>query len=429
MKKNLKFYALILLSVIFIASCKKTDQDTPLAESKNDAVLSYIKSLGFSANSIKDIGVEYLVDGDITFAKNMEIPLNKSQKVENNLILTDRQMSLPSINDHKIGQYYGGTLVNQTNRINVRIMVDPSMNSMINEINSAIGQWNNEPSGISFSIVSSGSYDILIKDANLGNGGCGRARFPLNGKAGDLVEINKSYISGNSFDQRQRTITHELGHTIGFRHTNWSANGENQNDSDLIGTPVTAIDVPNAGGTDANSLMNGSQCGMGAAYLSAKDKLALINLYPIFYNAAVSQNFTQTNCSTGTPDVVPFTIPAGTYSSKISQADADQKAANALASQGQANANYVGTCGGTKPKFTLSNSSYRTITVNIIRPTGVNYFTIELRNYQTGVVTYSTATSSTGVVSVSSSGYYGIAVVVNTSQGSVSIPAEGIYVN
>lgn len=167
-------------------------------------------------------------------------------------------------------QYYTGSLVSASNVTNIRLMVDASMISMLSEINSAVSQWNGVANcSINWTVVTSGSYDVLIVDSNLGSGVCGQGTFPSGGRAGSTIRINKAQIAGNSFAQRARTICHEMGHNVSFRHTNWSAIGES-----------SATPVPGVGGTDASSLMNGGQCGSGATTLSTKDKQAAAALYP-----------------------------------------------------------------------------------------------------------------------------------------------------
>jgi len=251
MKKNLKQIAIVTLVVLVIAACKKNQESSttePQETVNANKVLQYIKDLGFPSTSIVDNGNEFTVEEDITFPKNMEIPANTGLKTE---------------------QYYTGSIVNATKKLNIRIFVDASMTSMSSEINSAIAQWNAVPnSTLRFSVVTTAPYDILIKNENLGNGVCGQGQFPSGGSAGALVKINKNYIAGNSFAQRARTICHEFGHCISFRHTNWAAQGES-----------TATNVPGVTGTDALSLMNGGQCGSGATVLSQKDKDATAVLY------------------------------------------------------------------------------------------------------------------------------------------------------
>jgi hypothetical protein len=252
MKKNLKRIAIIAMVAVVFAACKKSQESTtePQETVKNaDKVLQHIKNLGFPESSIVDNGNEYVVEEDILFPKDMEIPATTAGP--------------------RTEQYYTGSIVNATKKLNIRIFVDATMTSMSSEINSAIAQWNAVPnSTLHFSIVTTAPYDILIKNENLGNGVCGQGQFPSGGSAGALVKINKNYIAGNSFAQRARTICHEFGHCISFRHTNWAAIGES-----------SATNVPGVTGTDASSIMNGGQCGSGATVLSTKDKNATAALY------------------------------------------------------------------------------------------------------------------------------------------------------
>jgi|GEM_PF-2529038 len=65
----------------------------------------------------------------------------------------------------------------------------------------------------------------------------------------------------------------------------------------------------------------------------------------LFSNAIRSQSFTRNNCSTGgTGSQVIYTVNAGAYTSTISQADADAKAQNDVATNGQSYANANGSC-------------------------------------------------------------------------------------
>ncbi len=64
-----------------------------------------------------------------------------------------------------------------------------------------------------------------------------------------------------------------------------------------------------------------------------------------FYNVARSFTFNKNNCSTsGSGSAVVYTVPASSYSSTISQADADAKAQNDINNNGQNYANSNGTC-------------------------------------------------------------------------------------
>lgn len=64
-----------------------------------------------------------------------------------------------------------------------------------------------------------------------------------------------------------------------------------------------------------------------------------------FLNTAISQTFTKNNCASGqTGSSVTYTVPAGTYTSNISQSDANAQAQNDINANGQAYANANGTC-------------------------------------------------------------------------------------
>ncbi|SDH12945.1 Dual-action HEIGH metallo-peptidase [Pedobacter terrae] len=249
MKNLLKKAALIaMLSTVILSCTKKNDipAEAEIQTNQNQKVLAYIKNLGFTDAQIVDNGDNYVVDGDIVFSKKMEVPADYGKAITE--------------------QYYNGYIV--TNSTNIRVKIDPSITSMTSEINSAINQWNTVPnSKLKFVITTGTVYDILIKvDNTIGSSTCGQAYLSTsNGKAGNTVWINQALIQNNSFAQRTRTITHEFGHTISFKHTNQS----------------TTTNVPGVGGTDAQSLMNGGQCGSGATVLSTKDKQATAVLYPL----------------------------------------------------------------------------------------------------------------------------------------------------
>ncbi|MFT3750880.1 MAG: DUF5977 domain-containing protein [Agriterribacter sp.] len=107
---------------------------------------------------------------------------------------------------------------------------------------------------------------------------------------------------------------------------------------------------------------------------------------PPFVNAQQSRSIRKNNC-TGCQvgSYVTYTVPAGTYISNVSQADADQQALNNIAANGQAYANTNGTCGappnaGINATSSISSNVYITLTNNC---TGTNYnFTLNANSTQ-----------------------------------------------
>lgn len=88
----------------------------------------------------------------------------------------------------------------------------------------------------------------------------------------------------------------------------------------------------------ANQLAVNSVNAGGQVYANA-------NATCTWYNTVQSGNFTRNNCGAGgTGGTVTYTISASTYSSTVSQADANQQAVNAVNAGGQAYANANATC-------------------------------------------------------------------------------------
>lgn len=202
-----RLFTLLLLST-FIFSCEKQNQplneNQSKTENKSQSVYEFIKKLGYQDSEIKNLDDEYLVDGDILFSKDIQPSLSIFGK------------------GATTSQYGTNFYIGYNVQPNITVRIDASMNSYINEVSGAIAMWNNVPNcRVKFALTDLSNQDILITNSNLGSGVCGAAYFPINGRPGGLIRINVNQIIGNSFTQRQRTIAHELGHTIGFRHTNW----------------------------------------------------------------------------------------------------------------------------------------------------------------------------------------------------------------
>ncbi len=142
-----------------------------------------------------------------------------------------------------------------------------------------------------------------------------------------------------------------------------------------------------------------------------------------FYNAVQSGSFTKNNCPNGgTGSTVTYTVAAGTYSSTVSQADADQKATNDVNTNGQAYANNNGTC--TAPA--MINVTYYNTTIAEINLTLIN--TVTNLTYSFTLVSNTANLTLAGQVP---NGIYNVRMTSNTgaqpySYGFYTFTASGV---
>jgi hypothetical protein len=125
----------------------------------------------------------------------------------------------------------------------------------------------------------------------------------------------------------------------------------------------------------------------------------------VYYNVAMSQVFTRQTCAAGTlPDTYTYSVAANTYSSEISQTDANTKAQNDINTNGQNAANANAICYYINPSST---------TLSYPETGGTQYVTV------TSNLTY-TITSNSGWITVSPSSISGngtLTIVCSTNSG------------
>ena len=168
---------------------------------------------------------------------------------------------------------------------------------------------------------SSGNYDIRVFVDDLGaptpNGvTLARSTFPLsNGDAGRDVIINTHVLNSTSESRAIFTMTHEFGHSLGFRHTNWfdrNSDGYSDKNDPYDYEGISQYGAEHIDGTptglDEASIMKATVLDWNG--FSTYDEIALRALYP---------DGTTTPPATGIsgPDEVAnnaygtFTAPAG----------------------------------------------------------------------------------------------------------------------
>jgi hypothetical protein len=255
-----------VLFVFLIAaavSCKK-DAKAPAADEISQDVLDKIHALGFTnKNVIKDDG-GYIVEGDIFLT---EENLNGAASAQFLRVGTEEQ-------------YRTFNLVTALPRV-ITVSVSSRLPSFISDgVDEAINRYNAQSLLLTFQRVSNnGNIDIVKGNGNY----LASAGFPTSsGAPYGQVKVNSTQLNGQPLGTVASVIAHEIGHCIGFRHTDYmnrsySCGGSAVNEG---ASTVGAVHIPGTPtGPDPNSWML-SCIGSGQNRpFNANDRTALAYLY------------------------------------------------------------------------------------------------------------------------------------------------------
>jgi hypothetical protein len=221
-----------------------------------DPLRASLVAAGFRADMIEDRGTYFIVEHDIVIKKT-DVRAPTPQRA-------------PSTTEQRRGNY----LVDTTFISSLRVKIDNSLSAYTSDITAALTAWNNTGSNVTFSIDQTNPNITIYSDESANCPGdlaylsdtstCGMSHFPTSdGYPGDAVSLNYSKLLNLGAGARQTVITHELGHTFGFRHTD--------------DTQYTLI--PETPTSDANSIMNLQICG-NTVPVDEWDNMSCHLLYP-----------------------------------------------------------------------------------------------------------------------------------------------------
>ncbi|GGH20628.1 M57 family metalloprotease [Mucilaginibacter phyllosphaerae] len=276
MKKSSFFKTGIVavLGATVLFACSKNNSSTTVTPVKNgvsEAALKNIQDLGFSTDQVRKVGDNYLVEGDI-----MLTPEN----------LTEASTS-PNVRIAETEQYRTTNLVKNLPRtVTVSISNLPTVYATATQ--NAIARYNALNLTLKFQFVSSGGQ-IKIVGFNEGPSGgyitLGSSGFPTRqGNPYSEVQMNTNaaaYGTNPDVNYLTSVLQHEIGHCIGFRHTDYfnraySCGGTATNEG---ASNVGAVLIPGTPSTaDAASWMLACSNG-GDRTFNANDKIALNYLY------------------------------------------------------------------------------------------------------------------------------------------------------
>lgn len=248
MKKLIRNSAFALLLGSAVASCKKTANTETDANGLSADEKTLIVAAGFNGNwAEKTADGSYLVEGDILLSPAQLKEMAGSNPAHELIVANEEHYRTTNV---------VSTPASGQRTITVRLGSGfPSYYST--GLDQALARYNNLNLKIRFQRVTTGG-NIVISGANLGTsgGGCilGQASgFPTasgNPSSGFTLSTSScatSYL--NTANKADEVMAHEIGHCIGFRHTDYmnrSSCGQNANEGSagvgavwIPGTPTT----------------------------------------------------------------------------------------------------------------------------------------------------------------------------------------------
>lgn len=260
--KTINLLLLAALGSFFFTACQPDnvlDEDPEMSTEKiqvqdNPQIVDQLKTLGVMAEDVEEVAFVY-PDGRT----------EQRLRIEEDIILSKAELKELSQTMNGLHgqekQYSTNNLVSQGTTIDVIGYTGGGGYGLSSRMRTALGwainNYNRLPLSINFTLTFGTNYqpyDMVVYRVPNGQAG-GQAGFPSGGNPYKWVQIFSGMDNYNT-NTNEHVITHEIGHSVGLRHTDYFSRqscGQNTNEGSA---GVGANYIPGTpSGYDANSIM------------------------------------------------------------------------------------------------------------------------------------------------------------------------------
>jgi hypothetical protein len=251
MTRSVRRFRLALPAFLLSAALAACDESTStLAPSADTDLARKVAAMGFDATTMVVRGDRVIVEGDIILKKS------------DVLATPDR----PGPDGPRF--QYATTNRATSGFISVNFSAVGSQSSAWQTaVANALTKWNSVPGANIYMSSGSGGYGgitISFGQCDGGSGVVACATFPAaDGTVGPIITIDSDFKNQLSSSEKLMTMVHEIGHTLGFRHTNWNNRcapytGCSEDEAPFGAEHITGTPTSPAGGaeSDPSSVMN-----------------------------------------------------------------------------------------------------------------------------------------------------------------------------
>ncbi len=187
-----------------MVSCSKSDDAKAEANELSPSEISMIKAAGLQPGGATKVDGSYLIEGDILLTAAELQAMHGNNGPE--LIVANTE------------QYRTTNLVTGLPRT-ITVRYTGAYTSISTALTNAVDRYNARGLRITLSKITSGTANITISDVS-GVSYIASAGFPSGGNPYSSIRYNTAYTGWNA-NTLTSVIAHEIGHCVGFRHTDY----------------------------------------------------------------------------------------------------------------------------------------------------------------------------------------------------------------